>query len=195
MQNQILQAVEILSKGGIILLPTETVYGIAADARNKSAVEKIYEIKERDYSKPLQVMVANIDKAMEIAIFNNKALELAKKFWPGALTIILKIKPGSLPNNFNKVSDTVGIRIPDHEVALKILDQFGAPVAVTSANISGDPSNINFAEAKKIFGNKLDFFIDGGDSRIGVSSTVIDLTDEKHPKILRHGSVDITLSL
>jgi L-threonylcarbamoyladenylate synthase len=191
MQKQILQAVETLKNGGVILLPTETVYGIAVDARNKSAVEKIYEIKNRDYSKPLQIMVSSVEEAKKIAEFNNKAQELAKKYWPGALTIILKLKPDYLANNFNKMNDTVGIRIPNHSLALEILRAFNSPLAVTSANISGKGDNISFAEAKTSLGDKLDLLIDGGSSDIGISSTVIDLTDETNPKILRQGSVII----
>ena len=191
MQNQILQAVETLKNGGVILLPTETVYGIAVDARNKSAVEKIYEIKNRDYSKPLQVMVASLEEAKKIAEFNSKALELAKKYWPGALTIILKLKPDYLANNFNKINETVGIRIPNHPMAIEILRHANFPLAVTSANISGENAHVIYEEAKKNFAGKLDMFIDGGESEIGISSTVIDITDESNLKIVRKGSIKL----
>ncbi len=191
MADTVIKAVETLKNGGVILLPTETVYGIAADARNKSAIEKIYEIKGRDLTKPLQVMVATLEEAEKIAVFNDEARALAKKFWPGALTIILKLKQGSLPNNFNKLNDTIGIRIPNHEIALEILREFNAPLAASSANISGDTDNVSFAEAKGSLGEGPDFFVDGGGSVIGISSTVVDMTDGKNPKILRQGSVDI----
>ncbi len=185
------KAVEILKKGGVILLPTETVYGIAADARSKSAIDRLYQIKNRDYSKPLQILVSSLKEAEEIAVFGPKARELAKKHWPGALTIILKIKPSSLPNNFNKVNETVGIRIPNHPVAIEVLRQLNSPLAATSANISGNDPNIDFASASKTLGDKLDLLIDGGGSAIGISSTVVDLTDENEVKILRQGSVKI----
>jgi L-threonylcarbamoyladenylate synthase len=193
MDDQILQAVETLKAGGVILLPTETVYGIAADARSKSAIEKIYSIKGREDTKPLQVLVSSLEQAEQIAEFNVKARELARKFWPGALTIVLKLRSDGIPNYFNKNSDTVGIRIPNHPIALEILRELGSPLAATSANISGQGDNITFAAAQKSLGDKLDMLIDGGESKVGISSTVIDATNPAEIKILRQGSVRISI--
>jgi L-threonylcarbamoyladenylate synthase len=101
------------------------------------------------------------------------------------------MKQDALPNNFNKVNDTVGIRIPNHIIALEILRGFGKPVVATSANISGQSPNIDFAEAKRTIGAKLDHLVDGGLSKVGVGSTVVDYTDENDPKILREGSIEV----
>jgi L-threonylcarbamoyladenylate synthase len=207
-QDQIVQAVKTLRKGGVVLIPTETVYGLAVDASNSSAVKRLYEIKKRDHSKPLQIMVPSLSDARKMAIFSGKALELAKKFWPGALTMVLKLRPEALKTEsnpapqqdkfdprispeINKLNDTVGIRIPDHPIALEILRQVDFPLAVTSANISGDESTVSYAEAEKILGNKLDFLIDGGESRIGISSTVIDASVDNEINIIREGSIKL----
>ncbi len=193
MTENINKAVETLKAGGVILLPTETVYGIAADARSKSAIEKIYDIKGRNNSKPLQVLVSSLEQAEEIAEFNVKARELARKFWPGALTIVLKLRSDGIPNYFNKNSDTIGIRIPNHPIALEVLRELGSPLVATSANISGESDNITFAAAQKTLGDKLDMLLDGGESKVGVSSTVVDLTNPAEVKILRQGSVKISI--
>lgn len=191
MDSKITHAVEILKAGGVILLPTETVYGIAADARSKSAIDKIFELKKRDGNKPLQVMVASIEQAEKIAHFNDKARELARKHWPGALTIVLKLRSDGIANYFNRAGDTVGIRIPNHPIALEIIRELNSPIAASSANISGEDPNIDFATASKTLGDKLDHLIDGGKSTIGISSTVIDATDGANIKIIREGSVKI----
>jgi L-threonylcarbamoyladenylate synthase len=136
-------------------------------------------------------MVASVEEAKKIAVFNNKALELASKFWPGPLTMILKIRPNSLANNFNKLNDTVGIRIPNHPIALELLRLAKFPLAVTSANISGNDPNVTFNQAKNSIGEKLDFLIDGSESLIGVASAVVDITDEKNLKIIREGTVEL----
>ncbi len=186
MQNQIQKAVEVLKAGGIILLPTETVYGIAVDASNNSAMEKIYKLKAREALKPLQIMVKDIERAKKLAVFNDGAEKLAKKFWPGALTIILKYKKDAGLAKFNKVDDTIGLRIPDHKVALEILEAFGKPLAVSSANISGQEPAIEHDKAAYSL-NGIDLLIDGGISKVGVSSTVVSLVDGI--KILREGSI------
>ena len=190
--QKIVEAIKILKSGGIILIPTETVYGIAVDARNKSAIDKIYNLKKRDNSKPLQIMVKNLEEAKKLADFNIPSLKLAEENWPGALTLILNQKDGSsIASNFNQINQTIGIRIPNHPVALQLLENIDFPIAVTSANISGQQSNITYQSAKEIFEDSLGYFLDGGKSEIGISSTVIDYTDEKSPKILRKGSVKI----
>ncbi len=191
MDKKVLQAVKTLKGGGIVLLPTETVYGIAADARNKSAVERIYAIKQRDAAKPLQLLVPSLEVAETIAHFNDKAIQLARKFWPGALTIVLKLRADGIVNHFNATGDTVGIRIPAHPIALEVLRELGSPLAATSANISGGDDNISFEAASSALGDKLDALIDGGESKVGISSTVVDATDPSDIKILRQGSVVI----
>ena len=157
------QANLILKQGGVIIIPTETVYGIAADATNKSAVDKIFAIKKRSSSKPLQILVKNIRQAKRYAIFNEKAEMLAEKYFPGALTLILNEKEGSnISKNIHSTDKSLGIRIPDHKILTELFEYIDFPLACTSANISSEKPIIDFRAAKEIFEDMVDFTIDGG---------------------------------
>ncbi|KAF0133161.1 MAG: tRNA threonylcarbamoyladenosine biosynthesis protein [Candidatus Saganbacteria bacterium] len=171
-------ACEIIKSGGIIIFPTETVYGIGASALNKSAIKKIYKIKGRSFDKPLQVLISDKKQIAEFAKeISTSAQELIKKYWPGSLTLVLK-KRGSRNN-------TVGLRMPDHKFILKLIKETG-PLAATSANISGKPAPINAKEVNIT----ADLLIDGGKCKQGLASTVIDATAEKLI-VLRNGSIKI----
>jgi L-threonylcarbamoyladenylate synthase len=192
-KNHVEDAISILNKGGVVIAPTETVYGIIADATKNSAVEKIYQIKERDNKKPLQILLPNIAEAQKYIKFNDKSLELAKKNWPGALTLILEAVDGhSIADNINSVDNSYGIRVPNSQIIQDILEKFGKPVAATSANISGDNAAVSIASLDKKIIDLADYIIDGGECSIGQSSTVIDYRDEENPKILRQGSVKLS---
>jgi L-threonylcarbamoyladenylate synthase len=192
-KNHVEDAISILNKGGVVIAPTETVYGIIADETKNSAVEKIYQIKERDNKKPLQILLPNIAEAQKYIKFNDKSLELAKKNWPGALTLILEAVDGhSIADNINSVDNSYGIRVPNSQIIQDILEKFGKPVAATSANISGDNAAVSIASLDKKIIDLADYIIDGGECSIGQSSTVIDYRDEENPKILRQGSVKLS---
>lgn len=189
MSERISLAAEHINQGKVIAFPTETVYGLAADAINEEAINRIYQIKGRDSSTPMQVMVKDYQNAQQIGVFNENAEKLANKFWPGALTIIVERKDNGLVSPIvSRGRSTIGIRIPDHEIALDLLKEFSKALATTSANISGEDSLLNAKDISKTFGEKIDFIIDGGVSDIGIASTVVDCTTSE-VKILREGAI------
>lgn len=182
-----------LQKGALIVYPTDTVYGLGAIVSDENALEKIYKAKSREFSSPLIALVNSIDKINEIASIddkNKRILEkLSENFWPGALTVILK-KKDIVPGIMVSHGKTVGVRIPNLEMALEIIELAGGILATTSANISGEPSPKCYADLSDNIKNKVDIVIDGGKCKIGEASTIIDLTKQK-PKILRKGAISI----
>ena len=179
---------ETIKNGGIVIFPTETVYGIGTNGLNEKAVKKLYEVKQRPLNKPISLLVNSIDMINKIAK-NITELEysLIKEFFPGPLTIILK-KNDIVPDIVTASSDTVGIRMPANEIALKLIEYSGVPLATPSANISGKPSGTTPKEIIKDFDEKVDYFIDSGPSQIGLSSTIVQVINNI-PHILRQGSI------
>ena len=179
---------EIIKNGGIVVFPTETVYGIGANALNEQAVKKLYEIKQRPIDKPISLLVSSIDMVEKVAKDITK-LEygLIQEFFPGPLTIILK-KRDIVPDIVTAVGDTVGIRMPANEIALKLIEYAGVPIAAPSANISGNPSGIELSNIINEFGENVDYYVDGGKSEIGFASTIVQVVDGV-PHILRQGSI------
>jgi len=186
-EKKIKEAANILKAGGLVIYPTETVYGLAADASNRSAVLKVFSAKQRPTNKPLSVAVKDLDQAEKLVYINNYARKLAEIFLPGPLTLILK-KKAILPKELTAGSESLGIRIPDHPIALKLIELSG-PITATSANISEQPPPITAEEAKKQLGDRVDFVLDGGECKIKQPSTVVDLSIEGEFKILREGAI------
>lgn len=181
-------AINALKNDEVICFPTDTVYGLGANAFSYKAIDKIYEIKNRDYSKPLIVMVnKNYDLLNIVEHISEDAKILIKHFWPGCLTIIFKSKK-YLPQNAFGNLDTIGVRIPNNEKALSILNMCNFPLVTTSANESGMPSPINFEQAKNYMNDKVKILIDDGDCKEQVASTIIDCSSS-NLKILRIGSI------
>jgi len=173
------EAVDTLKSGGLVIIPTETVYGIAADALNLKAVEKLAEIKKRPKDKPFALVIAQKEKVKELARnIPLAAYKLMDKFWPGPLTLILK--------GINQ--PTIGLRMPNHPIALKIIAELGNPVALPSANLSGKPAPEDFAAAIKDLNGLVDFAIDSGALQLGIESTIVDLTSEA-PQVTRLGAI------
>lgn len=191
-QLQIDQAVKCLKNGGLVAMPTETVYGLAADASNEEAVRKIFATKGRPVDHPLIVHIAHLDQlahwAHDIPEF---ALILAKQFWPGPMTLILKKQPHVL-DAVTGGQDTVGIRIPNHPVAQQLLQTFGGGVAAPSANRFGYISPTTAQHVREDLGDKVDVILDGGNCGIGIESTIIDCTGD-FPRILRPGMITIEM--
>ena len=188
--DEIRQALEvsskILRKGGIIAIPTDTVYGFAALVHDEAAIAKLYKIKERDQKKSIAVLLGDAEQAHLVAHeFPAKARRLAAKYWPGALTIIIRKKAG-LPADLTS-NDLVGLRIPNHEFTRELIRRTG-PLAVTSANISGQPPARSIEEFLEELGPQLDLVIDGGPSSGGVPSSVINCESEP-AVILREGAI------
>jgi L-threonylcarbamoyladenylate synthase len=181
--------VKVIDNGGVIAFPTETVYALAADASNFNAVAKIYKLKNRFENKPLPILVGDIYQANRVVEFNKQAQELALRFFPGPLTIVLKSKiRGNLASNINQDIGTIGIRMPNNISALKILKAVGRPLVGTSANISNQKSAINAAEVIQAFSDRIDLLIDQGTTEIGIPSTIIDLSGAQ-AKLLREGTI------
>lgn len=182
------QAGEILKNGGLVGIPTETVYGLAANALNTEAVKNIYKAKGRPSDNPLIVHISKLEQwaplVKEIPV---DALALAHAFWPGPLTIILK-KSDIIPDETSGKLDTVAVRMPSNVIARAVIDASGVPLAAPSANTSGKPSPTN---AKYVFDDlngKIEMILDAGDCSVGVESTVITLATDK-PKLLRPGGI------
>lgn len=177
---------EILKKGGLVAFPTETVYGLGANALDVSAVEKLYAAKNRPPAKPFSVCVADLPSAERVAVFDDRAKLLFKTFMPGPLTIVLP-KKETVPDLVTAGLDTVGIRVPANDIAMKLLKLSGVPLALPSANISGKGSLSDGAEVVKELYGRVDAIIDAGKTSVGTVSTIVSLVDET--KILRVGAV------
>ena len=187
-QNE--QAAEILRRGGLLGIPTETVYGLGADGLNPQAVAHIFEAKGRPQDNPL---ILHIPTAVWLerycADIPPAAYALAERFWPGPLTMILKRKP-IVPDAVTAGLDTVGMRCPAHPVCRAIITAADRPVAAPSGNTSGRPSPTNMADMLEDMDGKIDGIVDGGPCTVGVESTIIDLT-EQPPRLLRPGGVTL----
>ena len=186
--DKLKEPAQIIKKGGIVIFPTETVYGIGTNGLDENAIRKLYEVKQRPLNKPISLLVNNIEMVEKIAK-NITELEykLMERFFPGPLTIILE-KRDIVPDILTSNTNTIGIRMPSGEIAKKLIEFAGVPIATSSSNISGKPSGTNITDIKKDFEGKVDCFIDNGESELGIPSTVIRIIDNI-PHILRQGAI------
>lgn len=183
------EAGEIISSGGLVVFPTETVYGIGADGLNENAIKSIYVAKGRPSDNPLILHTNTIEKAEKIGYINPIARKIFETFSPGPVTVVVK-KKDVVPLAATGGLDTVAIRIPSSETARALIEYSGAYIAAPSANISGRPSPTTAAHVIEDLSGRVDMIIDGGDADIGIESTVIDTTGE-YPVILRPGRVTL----
>ncbi len=187
LQEQVERGIKILKAGGIVAFPTDTVYGLGADAFNSKAVERIYAVKKRPRHLPFPLLIGDMSQlSTVVAPVPEVVLFLVKHFWPGGLTLIL-LKTASLPTHLTDQS-TIAVRVPDHLVPLALIQGLGKPIIGTSANISGKPSTLTVDEVKQQLGDKVDLIIDGGRCPSGNESTIVDVTGEV-PAILRQGII------
>jgi L-threonylcarbamoyladenylate synthase len=178
----------ILRHGGLVAFPTETVYGLGANALDPRAVERIFEVKERPASSPLIVHVGSIEMARGLALeWPQAAEELARRFWPGPLTLVLPKQP-HVPGAVTAGLPTVGLRQPDHPVAAALIREAAVPIAAPSANLFTGLSPTTALHVLKAFGGRIDLILDGGPTRIGIESTVLSLTGAR-ARILRPGMI------
>lgn len=184
-ESDLRKAVKILRRGGIVAFPTETVYALGCDAFNEEAVERLYEVKKRPRNKPLIVGVGRIDEIYEIAEVNEIAEILIREFFPGSLTLLLKNK--KIPPIVTANSEKVAVRMPAHEIPLRLIRELGSPIVVPSANISGKPSPTKPEHIMADFGDKIDAIV-VGKCMIGIESTILDVTVNP-PKLIRPGAV------
>ena len=179
---------DIIKSGGIVIIPTDTVYGIAADAMNEDAVRRIYEIKGRDFSNPMNVLVSNLNMVKSVSkSMSGLEEEVIKEFFPGAITIILE-KNSLVPNIVTAGNKTIGIRMPKNEFILKLIEEVQRPIVATSCNLAGNNAMIYIDEIMRVFGDKVEAIVDEGKSKIGIPSTVIKV-EENSIKILREGPI------
>jgi L-threonylcarbamoyladenylate synthase len=175
----------VLQRGGVIIFPTETVYGIGADSRNISACQKIYTIKNRPIDNPFIVHVDSIESMEQIAVIPKQYFDSISKLTPGPVTFILEKKEESI---FSSGLSTLGVRIPSHPLANALLKSTKIPIAAPSANLSGRPSITRSTDAIDVFSGKVDLILTGEDSEIGIESTVVDLSNNC-PILLRPGGI------
>lgn len=184
---EIAEAAELIKNGGLVAIPTDTVYGLAADPMNEEAVKSIYVAKGRPENKPIIILVSSARQAERFAHVTPEARRLFQAFWPGALTVILKKKDCVSPE-LTSGSDTVGLRCPGNDIARAVIDAAGGGVGAPSANISGMDAGKNAEEVLKQLDGRIDAVVDAGECAIGVASTIIDLTVTP-PAILRRGTI------
>ncbi len=183
----IARASEVLRAGGVIALPTDTEYGVAAHGLLKDAIERLYVVKERPNEKAIPLLLAATEDVAQVAReVPPAARALMRVFWPGALTLVLKKQP-HLPPAVS-ATDTVAVRVPDHAVVRALVRALGAPLAATSANKSGQPELLDAGEIARVLGAELDLILDGGRCPGGVPSTVVDVSGHA-PRILRQGAI------
>jgi L-threonylcarbamoyladenylate synthase len=188
--KDILKAAEILSRDELVAIPTETVYGLAANIYSDSAIKKIFELKKRPFFNPLIVHIHSMEQVMELAVdFPEKAQQLAKAFWPGSLTLILK-KQAAVPDLITAGSNTVGIRMPHHDLTLKLLKSLPFPVAAPSANPFTHISPTTAQHVKNYFDGALEMVLDGGDCKNGIESTIVGF-ENKEAVVYRLGSISL----
>lgn len=187
-EKQITEAAAIIRDGGLVAFPTETVYGLGADALNEEAVAKVYEAKGRPSDNP---MIVHIGRASDIGQLTPRLspdiVTLIENFWPGPLTLVVKRKKG-VPDRTTGGLDTVGVRMPDSPIALELINRSGCPIAAPSANLSGKPSPTRVRDVVEDLKGKVDAIIQGPDCRVGIESTVLDVSGDT-PTILRPGIV------
>ncbi|MFZ1382692.1 MAG: L-threonylcarbamoyladenylate synthase [Scrofimicrobium sp.] len=182
-----------VKRGELVVLPTDTVYGIGADPWNAGAVTALLLAKSRDEAMPPPVLVPSVESLLELGHFEsaehrNTALLIAREFWPGALTLVVKAA-GEFGWDMSRKGDTVALRMPNHPAALELLRATG-PLAVTSANRTGQAPAESVLQARGIFGDEVSVYVDGGPSQIGVPSTIVDVTGEEM-QVLREGTVGL----
>ncbi len=203
-RKKIREAAAVLRKGGLVIFPTETVYGLGVNLENKDAVDRAYRVKQRSKDKSFTILIADRKDVNKWAIdISRVAHKMMEAFWPGPLTLILNSKTLPLkvsgrsilpnlqlvePGPVDKDNGKVGLRMPAHRIALLLVEESGVPVGAPSANISGEPPPLTADEAQKALGEDVDLIIDGGKVDLGIASSVVDVT--KRPfRILREGAV------
>lgn len=184
------EAGEMIRRGELVAFPTETVYGLGANGLDPIARKKIFEVKARPNDKPLSLLVSSVEMIDRLALINSTAASLIEKFFPGPLTLILSARSngtnGSIGSNGS--SGTIGVRMPNHPIALALIDAAGVPIAAPSANLSGNPSPRTAQEVLNDLDGRIPLVLDGGACSIGIASTVVDVSTEQI-KILRAGSL------
>ena len=182
-EDNIQKAIACIKNEEVVGIPTETVYGIGVDPHSQAAVDKIFNLKERDENKPLSILVHSFQDLINLKIIS-KVPEIVELYWPGPLTIIVESELNFADGVGTKNPNSIGVRVPDNELTLELLKKTG-PLAVTSANISGQEDITNEKDAESVFGNKIGHYLQGS-ALHGSGSTIVDFRDEEF-KVIREG--------
>ena len=187
-----LQAAQVIEQGGLVVFPTDTVYGVGCDPYNVAAIERVYEAKSRSHMKALPLLLSDVSVLRQVTRISqetNKHLEaLGRSFWPGALTVVVA-KALDLPDELGS-SRTIAVRVPNHTGLRGFIRSCGGAIAATSANLSGEPDALDAVHAEAYLGRWVEIVVDGGRVRGGVASTVVDCTG-RAPVILRSGPISL----
>jgi L-threonylcarbamoyladenylate synthase len=182
------RAVGVLKNGGVVVIPTDTLYGLAADVFNTAALDQVFAIKGRPENLALPVLVSGWEQVERVADdLPSQTHTLVARFWPGALTLVVRKAPG-LPDRLTAGGPTVAVRMPDHPAPIELIDGLGGPITGTSANISGGADLLTLAELSVEIGGQVDYILTDGPEPKGTASTVVDITSGQ-PKLLREGAV------
>lgn len=188
------EAIKILRQGGIVIFPTDTAIGIGCRIDKIESVKRVFDIKKRDYNKPLMALVDTMEMAEEyVSIPNDVREKLLDQYWPGGLTVFLKCDLGKVPSIVRSGTDTLALRLPAHKDIRDVIKRVGVPILATSANFSGDPTPYSISEVNKELLSKVDFVLDG-ECTFKKESTIIDCTIEPW-KIIRQGAVKLKITL
>lgn len=177
----------MLRDGGVIAMPTDTLYALTASASDAEAVRRVFAIKRRELTNPLPLFVSGLAMAERIGVFDARSRSLARRFWPGQLTIVVRTQPGFESEALGG-GETVGLRVPDSDIARAVIDGLGQPVTATSANLSGGADPISAEEVRLQIGDQLDTILDAGPAPIGVASTIVDCSGDAI-RVIRQGAV------
>ena len=181
-------AADQIRAGKVLGMPTDTFYGLAADPLNLRAVDSVYEIKTRSRHKPLSLLIESVDQAEELAFLPDAFHELARKFWPGPLTLIVKAA-SSLPLKVTANTGNVALRVPSAKIPLAVIKAAGIPITATSANLSGASECTTADQVREQLNGRIEIIVDGGPSPRDVASTIVDLSDGIGWRILREGAI------
>ncbi len=187
--NDLEQAIKVIKRGGIVIFPTDTAFGIGCRIDNKDSIERLFEIRKRPLDKAMPVLFDAIDRVKDYVLpFDNKIELLMKKYWPGALTLILPCYESKVPSLVRGGGKTLGMRIPDHDLALGLIHGANVPIIGTSANFAGEKTPFTLEGLDKQLIKLVDFVLEGKTKGEGLSSTVVDCSESRW-KIIRQGSV------
>ena len=190
LNENLLRAAKVIREGNLVVFPTETVYGLGADATNPSAASKIYEAKGRPSDNPLIIHISKPEDAEKYTYTSKLYYDLAKAFMPGPLTVVLPVKD-SIPEQTRASLPTVAVRCPSHPIARKLIELSEVPIAAPSANLSGSPSATNVSHVIDDMTGRVDMIIDGGDSDFGLESTIVKIENDEEVTLLRPGKITV----
>ncbi|MEN7343226.1 MAG: L-threonylcarbamoyladenylate synthase [Pseudomonadota bacterium] len=189
-ENDLERALQILQEGGLVGMPTETVYGLAADATDARSIAHIYAAKSRPQFNPLIAHVDSLASAQLQGVFDSRAIALAKRFWPGPLTLVVPVNETATVAELARAGlPTIGLRVPAHPIARELLERFGKPLAAPSANPSGRISPTSAGDVAGAFGAEVSLVVDGGRSRAGIESTILSVLPGEPVRLLRPGAI------